>query len=129
MARSAGDGLADPARTRAGPVPAPHSVTSLGPHRVVALSGGIHSLDSGAGAQLEHALGKIIAAASFLGAEHGTSLPGLFFPAASHRSHETEPDGLLVHFCSHLAGRPRICVGNIHGADECWIRVEGCYGV
>src|SRR5215831_12048679 len=113
MARSTDDDLADAARTRAGPVPAPHSVPSFGAHRVVALSGGIHSLDSGAGAQPQHALGEVIAASSFLGGEHGTALPGVLLPAASHRSDEAEPDGLLVHFHAHLAGRPGICVRNI----------------
>src|SRR5262245_12101336 len=129
MARSTDDGVADAARTRAGPVPAPHSVTSFGAHRVVALSGGLHPLDSGAGAQPEHALGEIIAASPFLGGEHGTSLPGLLLPAASHRSDEAEPDGLLVHLHAHLAGWPRICVRNIQCAGERWVCIEGGHGV
>src|SRR5215471_6875916 len=113
MARFTDDSLADDRGTLAGPAAAPHSVTSLGADRVVALSGGIHSLDSGAGAQPQHALGEVIAASSLPGGQHGTSLPGVLLPAASHRSDEAEPDSLLVYFHAHLAGRPRICGRNI----------------
>src|SRR5215472_4231327 len=129
MARSADNAVAAAPCAGSSGIAASLSVAPLVVYRVVALSGGIHPVDSGAGAESEPVLGQAIAAPSFLVAEHGISVFGMLCSVAGRGAGKVESDPVLVHFRARLGFQPRICVREIQRGGEHWVSSSGSHGV